>query len=287
MMNPKSNNIVYMSELLKNEQKYTLSHKQLIKLLQKHNVKYDYIKATKDIWCRDYMPIQINQNKFVQFRYEPSYLKDDLNLQTDTKKICEENGIDVIFSDINLDGGNIVSCSDKAILTDRIFNENPHKNKSELINELEKLLEVEVIIIPQINKKTDMTGHADGMVRFVDNTTVLVNNREKDFKYIVNGINKAMKKHNIECIDIPFFEHKSKKYPLNAIGCYMNFLEIKDLIVLPIFEVENNHDEEAKKLFKEIFKTKNIETVNYNEVGFEGGLLNCTTWTINGSVNNS
>ena len=278
MIDPASHNIFYMSELLKSNQKYASEHDRLTKLLDIHDIKYDYITSTKDIWCRDYMPVQVEQNKFVQFRYEPSYLEEYPESRSNTRKVCEANNIEAIFSDINLDGGNIVSCSDKAVLTDKVFQENPHKNKTQLISELEKLLEVEIIIIPRMN--TDMTGHADGMVRFVDKSTVLVNNREKDYKYIVKGINKAMKKHNIECIDIPFFEYKSKDHHDNAIGCYMNFLQIEDLIVLPIFEVENNHDAETVKLFEEIFKTKKIETINFNEVGFKGGLLNCSTWTI-------
>ena len=268
-------NTVYFSELL--PKNYSQNYKQLIKILNKHQIKYKHIKATKDIWCRDYMPIQVNESKFVQFRYEPSYLKYNLELQSDPKEVCKENGIEVIFSDINLDGGNIVSCSSKAILTDRVFDENPQYNKLQLVDELEKLLEVEIIIIPQI--KTDMTGHSDGMVRFVNSSIILVNDRDKDLKYIVNGINKAMKTHNIECIDIPFFEYKSKKHKDNAIGCYMNYLEVKDLIVLPIFGIDKDLDDEVVNQFKEIFKTKKIETINYNTIGLEGGLLNCTSWT--------
>src|SRR4051812_14801141 len=33
------------------------------------------IQGTKDIWCRDYMPVQVAQDRFVQFHYCPDYLK--------------------------------------------------------------------------------------------------------------------------------------------------------------------------------------------------------------------
>jgi agmatine deiminase len=144
--------------------------------------------------------------------------------------------------------------------------------------EIEKLLEAEIIVIPQI--KSDMTSHADGMVRFVDRNTVLGNDQEQEYKYWKNGINKILKEKGIEYFDIPFLDHKEKKYPDHAIGCYVNYLEVENLIVLPIFETEKNKDQDVYDKFKEIFPDRKIETINYNEIGLFGGLLNCTTWTI-------
>lgn len=279
MILSKETNTVYLSHKLHNEECFTQTCNTLIKILDKHRIRYDFLKATKDIWCRDYMPIQIEKEKFIQFRYEPSYLKDDLEIQSDPKEVCKMNKIESQFSKINLDGGNVVNWSDRAILTDRIFDENPeYTSKIKLISEIEKLLQVEIIVIPQI--KSDMTGHADGMVRFVDKNTVLGNDREKEFKYWKNGINQILKEKGIEYIDIPFLDHKERKYPDHAIGCYVNYLEVENLIVLPIFETEKNKDQEVYDKFREIFPVRKIETINYNEIGFYGGLLNCTTWTI-------
>lgn len=279
MIAGKATDTVHFSEILLTDKRFTKTCNALTELLEKHSIKYDFLKATKDIWCRDYMPIQIEKGKFVQFRYEPSYLKDDLELQSDPKEVCKANSIKPQFSKINLDGGNVVNWSDRAIITDRVFDENPeYSSKNKLIAEIEKLLDVEIIVIPQI--KSDMTGHADGMVRFVDRNTVLGNDRENEFKYWKNGINQILKEKGIEYIDIPFLDHKEKKYPDHAIGCYVNYLEVENLIVLPIFETEKNKDQEVYDKFREIFPDRKIETINYNEIGFYGGLLNCTTWTI-------
>ena len=68
---PECKKIVYLSELL--EERYPESFKRLTSILKKHNVDYRLLKGTKDIWCRDYMPIQTESGKLVQFRYEPSY----------------------------------------------------------------------------------------------------------------------------------------------------------------------------------------------------------------------
>jgi agmatine deiminase len=194
--------------------------------------------------------------------------------------MCRANGIRPVFSDINLDGGNVLGFSDKAIISDRVFSEN-HKytDKEALIAEIKGLLEVsEIIVIP--SQKSDYTGHADGMVRFVDRNTILGNDRAHEYKYWRDGINKVIEKHKLNYIDIPFFDYKDRKHPDSAIGIYVNYLEVKDLIVLPVFEVPGNKDDEAVRLFKEIFPDRKIETINYNEVALHGGVLNCSTWTV-------
>ena len=118
-------------------------------------------------------------------------------------------------------------------------------------------------------------SHADGMVRFVDKDTILGNDLNAEYKYIRDGINKACSENGLHYINVPFFEQKyDKNHELNAIGIYVNYLEVDNLIVLPKFNVEGNRDEEA------IFPDRIIETVDYNEVAVEGGLLNCKTWTI-------
>lgn len=279
MVPGKQTNTIYLSEKLHSDKRFTETCNNLIALLEKHQIRYGFLKTTKDIWCRDYMPIQINKGKFVQFRYEPSYLKDDFELQSDPRDVCKANNFEPEFSKINLDGGNMVNWSDRAIITDRVFDENPkYPSKTKLISKIEKLLGVEIIVIPQI--QSDMTGHADGLVRFVDRNTLLGNDREQEFKYWKSGIIKVLKEHGLDYIDIPFLDHQEKKYPDHAIGCYVNYLEVQDLIVLPIFETENNKDKEVYDTFGQIFPDRKIETINYNAIGLFGGLINCTTWTI-------
>lgn len=279
MIAGKETNMVYFSRKLRTDKRFKTTCNALTKLFEKHSIKYNLLEATKDIWCRDYMPIQLETGKFVQFRYEPSYLKNDLEHKSDPKEVCKVNNIKPQFSNINLDGGNVVNWSDRAIISDRVFDENPkYSSRAKLISEIENLLEVEIIVIPQI--KSDMTGHVDGLVRFIERNKVLGNNRDREFKYWKDGINKVLNEKGIEYIDIPFLEHKVKKYPYHAIGCYVNFLEVENLIVLPIFEIKNNKDQEVYDRFREIYPDRKIETINFNEIALHGGLLNCTTWSI-------
>ena len=276
---PKGKEIVFLSELL--EEHFPECYDRLTSILKKHGVEYHLLKGTKDIWCKDYMPIQTESGKLIQFRYEPSYLKGNKEWEdsrSDVREVCLLNGFEPIFSNINLDGGNVLLCSGRAIVSDRIFTENPeYTDKKKLVKDLSELLEAEVIIIPAQNG--DMTGHADGMVRFIDHDTMLGNNRSDEYKYWTNGIEKVLKDYNLKYIDVPFFySYKDSKHPNHAIGVYVNYLEVGNLIVLPVFEVEGNMDEEAIAVFKQIFPDKIIETINFNDVALEGGVLNCTTW---------
>ncbi|MDE7086538.1 MAG: agmatine deiminase family protein [Prevotella sp.] len=273
-------NTVYVSSILK--EKFPNAANELFSVLRKYNVTVKELTHTKDIWCRDYMPVQNRLGELIQFKYDPSYLRGEKEWEesrSDVHEVCAANNINPIFSDINIDGGNVILYGNKAILTDRIFLENPEYDKNELVSELEKLLKAKVIIIPAF--KTDVTGHADGMVRFVNEDTVLGNDLNSEYKYICDGINKACSENGLNYINVPFFEQKyEKSHEMNAIGIYVNYLEVDNLIVLPKFNVDGNRDEETIELFKKIFPDRIIETIDYNEVAIEGGLLNCSTWTI-------
>ena len=269
--------VVYMSELLKS--KYPETCNRLIRILEKHSVKYAFLKGTKDIWCRDYMPIQTESGKFIQFKYDPSYLKGNKEWEasrSDVKEVCRVNGIEAQFSDINLDGGNVLICDGSAILSNRIFSENSNWDKEKLVNELSKLLECEIIIIPAEND--DMTGHADGMVRFVNRNTILGNKLADEYKYWREGMEKVIEQYGLKYIDVPFFLPKDPKHPHSAIGVYVNYLEVNNLIVLPVFG--RDEDKQAVDVLRQAFPDRVIETIDYNDVAQEGGLLNCTTWVV-------
>lgn len=275
---------VYMSELLMT--KFPETCKRLIAILEKHHVNYSWIKGTNDIWCRDYMPVQTESGKFIQFTYDPSYLKGKKEWEesrSDVKKVCQMNGIDATESDINLDGGNVLICGKRAIISDRLYSENPQKTKEELVEKLSELLDCEIIIIPALKSQDeDLTGHADGMVRFVDRNTILGNERlPNEYKYMKEGLQKAIDTYNLTYIDVPFFEDKDPDYPSSAVGIYVNYLEVNNLIVVPAFHHEKEKNKEAVDIIQKAFPDKIIETINYDDVAKEGGLLNCTTWVVN------
>lgn len=277
MITDSQTNFVYFSELLKS--KYPEEFAKIVTVLEKHKVEYGLLNGTKGYWCRDYMPIQISNDEFVGFRYEPSYHKkpEDIAAQSDPKLVCKTNGIPTKFSNINLDGGNVVRWSDRVMISDRVFDENRDIPKKKLVKQLEQLLKAEVIIIPQI--KSDLTGHADGMVRFVNRDTILINELENEYKYWQKAVRKVISEYKFNYIEVPWFDPKKNK-SISAVGCYMNFLEVGNVIILPKFSIEGNKDEDVMGLFQSIFKSKIIESVEVNSIAEEGGILNCISWNI-------
>lgn len=268
--------MIYFSSILKTDTTYKNAADRLFAALDLFNINYKFIKSTKDIWARDYMPLKTKSGRFISFRYEPNYLKENPELRTDFRKeIAPAFSLEnLTYSDISLDGGNIVfsPSKEKAVISDRVFDENREKNRTELIDELEKLLEAQVIIIPSLKPSFDMTGHADGMVRFVDENTVIGNS--SSLKYgLEYRIKSVLKKHNINVIDFPYFDSKGD----SAVGCYLNFLETEQIIFLPVFDVDM--DKDAIITAKNIINKK-IVPININEIAEYGGVLNCISWEI-------
>lgn len=272
---------VYISELL--ETKYPIAYTNLVAALAKYEIVCKKLKATKDIWCRDYMPVQTPSGKLVQFQYNPWYLQDEeyRESRSDVKVVCQANKIEPFFSNINMDGGNVLICESRALVSDRIFGENPHYKKEDLIKDLETQLECTVIIIPTYTKNDDFTGHVDGMVRWLDKNSIIGNKQYNETNKWCEAINKELVNHGIRYIEGPFFlSYKDPKHRNSAIGVYINYLEIGHIIFVPVFEVDENRDTEVIARLEELFPDRIIEPVNFNEVANEGGILNCATWTI-------
>lgn len=80
MITDKETNAVYFSDLLHSKDEFKGTYVQIKAILDRHKIKCKFLTKTEDIWCRDYMPIQVRENKLLQFRYESSYLKDERNL---------------------------------------------------------------------------------------------------------------------------------------------------------------------------------------------------------------
>ena len=101
--------MLYFSSLLKTIPEYAASAGNLFTALSKCGEEYTFFDGAKDIWAKDYMPVKTGSSKYISFRYEPCYLKDDPQLKTDFKNdVAPKLSLPVIYSNINLDGGNIV-----------------------------------------------------------------------------------------------------------------------------------------------------------------------------------
>ena len=262
--------MVYFSALLK-QPKYRADAERLFSALTASGEAFNLIENTREIWMRDFMPIKTRSGRYISFRYEPSYPADHEGERTKYRDISSQFDFDVTYSNINLDGGNVVfsSSKKKVIISNRIFTENPEYEEDELKDELSKLLEAEVIIIEAL--KSDMTGHADGMVRFASEDIVLINKTDCRMG-LEQRHKKELEKKGFTVTEFPYHDSHCGK---DATGSYLNYLETPRYIFFPIFDVPE--DEIALSTARDVF-SKEVIPVKITEIPKKGGVFNCISW---------
>ena len=271
-------NCVYFSRLLGEQYPDLLD--RLTQVLRTHKVDVRLLEGTKDIWARDYCPVQVEGNRFLKFRYDPDYLKGKYRrLATGDEVIEQLRGLGAIEkSEIVLDGGNVVTSGSRVILTDKVFQENPKRRHRDLQQELTGLLGVEgCIIIP--TEPLDYIGHADGVVRFLTENLVFVNNYTGMDRSYRRRLHRALARHGLKIIPCPsWVSDVTRKGIASAVGNYVNFLRVGNLVILPAYE--DRRDEDACRALEQADPSLTIVPVQCRSLAEEGGVLQCVSWTI-------
>jgi agmatine deiminase len=120
--------------------------------------------------------------------------------------------------------------------------------------------------------------HADGVVRYYDNQTVLINGYKSTDKIeFQRRLTRELKNQGLKTIEIPYNPYDNSDYDM-ADGLYINYLQMENFVLLPTFE--KNEDERAYRQFEQLFPGQQIRTIDSREVSVDGGVLNCITWNI-------
>lgn len=245
----------------------------LVSAFENINVQWELIPCTDSplhIWVRDYMPVQVRDNEFVRFNYCPDYLREYPEYKPDTTAILSELDLTVIDTNLVIDGGNVISCGEKVIMTDKIFRENPHVARTKLVDSLTQLLEADIVLIPE--DAYEEYGHADGMVRYMGDDNVLLNNYCDFDKALRKKLLAALKPH-FNIIELHYGSFTELSW------AYLNFLHVGQQIFVPM--VEDKLDETALKQISEAYPECECHPVfNCESIVNEGGALNCCTWNI-------
>lgn len=245
--------------------------KDLEPILKEKNIKYSFIDGTEDIWGRDFMPVQITERHYAQFYYKPSYLDDMPEYLTDYHCYSRYgHSLGARFcKDLKVDGGNIIKCDDCVIMTDKVFAENPHFQANDIVTTLEDILNCEVLLIP--HDPEEKTGHADGMLRYIGNGTILLNHY-CDF-------DRPLRKKLLQALS-PRFNvaelHLDTDRYLATSWAYINYLQVGSTIIAPA--VNKRLDEVA---FEQLEASLHLAVNSVPSLGIVrlGGALNCASWT--------
>lgn len=270
-------NTVYFSSLL--PEKCPVLNAHIVDALHKHDIPYGYLYGTKDIWCRDFMPIQVNAERFVFFKYTPDYLQDKtgLKIQTNPEDVFhnESNNLKKLLSqsstiDLVIDGGNVVKCEDVVVMTDKVFVENKDKTPAEVERVLKDAFQCEILFLPWDG---DMCGHSDGIIHYVDNNRVLITNYGDFSRYYYYRHLKILEK-KFEVIPL---KYKAKRLHARS-WAYINFLQIGNIIFVPQLGLEEDH--QAMEQISKTLKNHEVIGIPALEAVRRGGALNCISWNI-------
>jgi len=263
---------VFLADMLK--VRHSGLFAQLHTTLTSHGVEVRLLNDVRDIWARDFCPIQVGPGKLVQFRYEPDYLNEHPELRTG-REVAQQFGElgEMLHSDINLDGGNVVASRNKAIITDKTYRANPDWDRRKLRDELQRLLQVQqLIVIPR--EPYDLIGHADAMVRFIDEDTLLVNDYAEVDPSFGDRLVDTLRRQGLTIELVPYFhERRSTAGIPSAVGCFSNFVRTEYVVIVPAYG--STYDQIALNRLRTLFSNVPVVSLDCTNLAREGGVLNC------------
>jgi len=78
-------NTIYFSDIITTDNRFLKTYEQIELVIDSFGLKPKLLSKTKDIWIRDFMPIQVNESKYIEYRYDPDYLQGDWKESRDLK----------------------------------------------------------------------------------------------------------------------------------------------------------------------------------------------------------
>ena len=130
-----------------------------------------------------------------------------------------------------------------------------------------------------VQEPKDFVGHADSMVRFIDENTVLVNRYPKDKTYEEFGydLRACLRNAGLRIVELPYTAWQNND-PNDATGCYINYLEVGKFIFYPVFAQFS--DQVTEIVLQDHFKDRELIDIDSRDLAKMGGVLNCASWNI-------
>jgi len=260
----------------------------------------------QDIWARVFCPIYFSNNVVFKSLYRPSYFTKNQIIKYSISD--NQTGIDLanflklkvnyfihpIANNLILDGGNFISNGQgTAIVTNKIIADNQNLSTDEIKQIFKTQIGISNLIILPV-EPGDITGHIDGTVRFINDSTLIVssypdiyskgqnNISEEDYiidkQFLDNIADTLIKSFTVKRLvnDIP--KNDGVNGVASAFGNYINFLRIGNYLFLPQYDIPQ--DEISIDFFNKNFPELTIVPIkkDIDKLSKLGGVLNCISW---------
>lgn len=225
-----------------------------------------------DIWLRDFAPVV--GKRPCAFVYSPGYeLTMPSPLFTQAKFLLALSKIGLgprqPENRIRLDGGNLVyNGAGIGIVSARVFAENREDSPQTVQGEIQKALALDrLIVIP--DDPLDVTGHADGLVAFLDERRLFLSSPDEA---LLQSIRRRLGETapEIELTELPCEDHGE-----SARGCYVNYMLTRNALYAPVYNLPA--DDLALGVLRE-HSSRQVLPIEANAPAMYGGSLHCMSW---------
>ena len=232
----------------------------------------------EDIWIRDYSPVIAD--KQVKFTYSPNYMSRAETNDIDNSFESWHHSMGLQYSNkssLILDGGNVVGNGNgKIIVTNRFLQDNPTLTKLQAKRKLKSLLGAKQVAIIQ-ETPGDATGHADGMLMWTEENTLLVHDPLEQVKEaILKELTTSFPA--VKIVIVPdYYQFEEWNGFTSAANVYVNSLVTNNYIYVPTFN--NEHDQEMLD-FIQSHTIKEVVEIPSEKVSYMGGSVRCLSWQL-------
>lgn len=269
-------NSVFFSDLL--PRALPALWERLQAVLVANGIRPRLVSGTRDIWVRDFLPVQAATGRFVKFRYDPDYLRGFGHLRT-RDDICGHLPFlrGLRFSPLRLDGGNLVYSRRLVIVTDKIFQENRGRSQATLRADLCAVLGVDrCLVIPA--EPGDLFGHADGVVHLLDEETVVASDYTAVDSDYGRRLHATFTGAGLRMEVLPYRPAASVRRGVpSAVGNYVNFARVGRLVLVPAYGFPE--DKTVRRRLLALLPNSYVVSVPCRDLARRGGVLHCASWT--------
>ncbi|MGL1933903.1 MAG: agmatine deiminase family protein [Fibrobacterales bacterium] len=242
---------------------------------------------TDDIWIRDYGPFFFEKDgaqggvNFIFNAWGEKYPPWE-NDNAIAKKILQCKHLDELTSSVITEGGNLeINGSGTMLTIDECFfasSRNPTLKRVQFSDWCSQNIGIDTLVwIPHGLECDHTDGHVDNIVRFIDDSTVLLFLPQKDHKEY-----RRMKENadfleelgSLSIVPCPFIPQREWQGEALPSG-YINFIFVNGAVIIPAYGA--SEDAEVFTLFEDIFPNRIVKSIDISTLITEGGGLHCMT----------